>query len=181
MNRNIGRCGSVVAILAIALAISAGASLAEEKADPNLATGSVKKPVVDLPISAAYCENIADAAEEARVAIRARYLKKLETRIEDRMTALEVKRMDVEKWMKRREEFIERAQRNLVEIYTAMRPEAAAQQISIMDDETAAAILLKLKPRVASAILNDIKPKRAARLAAVIAGSAKIHKVGEES
>ncbi|MDH3740148.1 MAG: MotE family protein [Hyphomicrobiales bacterium] len=180
MNRNISRHGSVATALGFTFAIAAGASLAEEKVDHSLTTGSVKKPAA-LPISAAYCENIADAAEEARAAIRAKYLKKLEDRIEERMTALEAKRSDVEKWMKRRQEFIERAQRNLVEIYSAMRPEAAAQQISIMDDETAAAILLKLKPRTASAILNDIKPKRAARLAAVIAGSAKVHKAEDES
>lgn len=180
MSRNLGRRSCAATVFGLTLAIVAGAGLAEENADNGLTTGSVKKPM-ELPISAAYCENIADAAEEARVAIRAKYLKKLEDRIEERVIALEVKRTDVEKWMKRREEFIERAQRNLVEIYSAMRPEAAAQQISIMDDETAAAILLKLKPRTASAILNDIKPKRAARLAAVIAGSAKIHKAEDES
>ncbi|NNE24980.1 MAG: MotE family protein [Rhizobiales bacterium] len=180
MNGNIGRHGSVAAVFGLTFAIAASAGLAEDKADHSLTTGSVNKPVA-LPISAAYCENITDAAEEARVAIRAKYLKKLEGRIEERLTALEAKRSDVETWMKRRQEFIERAQRNLVDIYTAMRPEAAAQQISIMDDETAAAILLKLKPRTASAILNDIKPKRAARLAAVIAGSAKVHEAEDES
>lgn len=172
--------GVVTALCGAAFVVTISTAHAQEKADYGLVTGSVAKPM-ELPATAAYCENIGDAAEEARVAIRAKYLKKLESRIEDRMAALEAKRTDVEKWMKRREEFIERAQRNLVEIYSAMRPEAAAQQISIMDDETAAAILLKLKPRTASAILNDIKPKRAARLAAVIAGSAKVQKDEDES
>ena len=180
MSKGWGTFGGVLLLCAVAFGVTAGAAHAEEKADYGLVTGSTAKPM-ELPATAAYCENIGDAAEEARAAFRAKYLKKLENRIEDRMAALEAKRTDVEKWMKRREDFIERAQQILVEIYTAMRPEAAAQQISIMDDETAAAILLKLKPRTASAILNDIKPKRAARLAAVIAGSATVHKDEDES
>lgn len=172
--------GIAAAVWAMTILAMTGAGQAEEKADYGLITGSIDKPA-DRSISAAYCQNIGEAANEARDAYRAKYLKELEIRIEKRIAALEVKRTKVEKWMKRRESFIDRAQRNLVDIYTAMRPEAAAQQISIMDDETAAAILLKLKPRTASAILNEIKPVRAARLASVIAGSAKVQKAEDES
>lgn len=157
-----------------------GAVLSADKVGEGGTTGSTMKPA-DTTVYAAYCENIGDAAAEARAAIRANYLQELEARVNRRTVQLEVKLKAVEKWMKRRESFIERAQQNLVAIYTAMRPEAAAQQISIMDDETAAAILLKLKPRTASAILNEIQPARAAGLAGVIAGSAKTQKSDDKS
>ena len=180
MNRLSFICRIIVTILAMASAAPVDTGQAAEKADYGLITGSVSKPV-EMSVSATYCENIGDAAIEARDAIRAKYLIELESRIEVRMTALEERRAEVERWMKQREEFIDRAQRSLVDIYTAMRPEAAAKQISILDDLTAAAILVKLKPRTASAILNEIKPIRAARLAGVIAGSAKVEKAKNES
>ena len=135
----------------------------------------------DKAIFSAYCTNVGDAAEEARAGIRQKYLEELEGKIEERIAALDAKRMSIEKWMKRREEFLASATKNLVDIYTAMRPEAAAQQISIMEDETAAAILLRLKPRTASAILNEIKPVRAAWLASVIAGATRRAKPDDKS
>ena len=41
-----------------------------------------------------------------------------------------------------------------------------------MDEETAAAVLLKLEPRTASLILNEMEPTQAARLTAIIGGAA---------
>ena len=134
-----------------------------------------------MPVYSAYCENIADAAEEARASIRKKYLEDIEVRIEQRMKALDESRMVLEKWMKRREKFLAGATQNLIDIYSAMRPESAAQQISIMNEETAAAILLKLKPRTASSILNEIEPEKAAWLATIIAGAAKPPKKDDQS
>ena len=171
---------SKLLVVIIALLASTVAGNADQKANYGLITGSVTK-LANPSAYQAYCENIGDAADEARDAIRMQYLTELETRIDKRITALEEVRKGVEKWMKRREEFIDSAQRNLVDIYSAMRPEAAAQQISILDDETAASILLKLKPRTASAILNEIPPAKAARLASVIAGAAKTQMTKDKS
>jgi flagellar motility protein MotE (MotC chaperone) len=42
-----------------------------------------------------------------------------------------------------------------------------------MDEETASAVLLKLDPTIASKILNDMEPAQAARLTAIIGGSAR--------
>ena len=160
------------AVCGLVVGLASGFSTAGEKAGYGEITGSINTPS-KLSASEAYCRNIGDAAGEARTAWRIKLLRELEAKIEQRLTALDAKRQTIETWMRRRETFIERAQKNLVEIYTAMRPEAAAQQLTLMDDETAAAILLKLKPRIASAILNEIQPTRAARLVGVIAGSAR--------
>jgi flagellar motility protein MotE (MotC chaperone) len=55
-----------------------------------------------------------------------------------------------------------------------MRPDAAALQLAEMDEETAAAMLTKLEMKAASAVMNEMEPQRAARIAAIISGSAKV-------
>jgi flagellar motility protein MotE (MotC chaperone) len=43
-------------------------------------------------------------------------------------------------WVKRREEFLKKADQSVVAIYSQMRPDAASQQIAAMNPEAAAAI-----------------------------------------
>jgi flagellar motility protein MotE (MotC chaperone) len=52
----------------------------------------------------------------------------------------------------------------VIAIYAQMKPNAAAQHLSAMEDAMASAILAKLSPRTASAILNEMEPARAAQL-----------------
>lgn len=120
-----------------------------------------------------YCTNILDAASEARAAFRLKKLKEVEQQIEKRIAALEEKSKELKSWIERREKFIDKAQGQLVAIYKQMRPDAAALQLSALDEMTAAAILLKLKPRTASSILNEMDPKLAARLASFVSYAAK--------
>jgi flagellar motility protein MotE (MotC chaperone) len=54
-----------------------------------------------------------------------------------------------------------------------MKPDAAAQQLSALDEETAAAVLIKLSPKISSALMAEMDAKKAARLTAIIAGSSK--------
>ncbi|MET0220521.1 MAG: MotE family protein, partial [Tardiphaga sp.] len=77
-------------------------------------------------------------------------------------------------WMERRDVFLKRATASLVKIYSQMEPDAAAAQLIAMDEETAASLLMKLEPGNASAILNEMVPDKAARLAAGIAGAARL-------
>ena len=83
---------------------------------------------------------------------------------------LERKKAEFEQWVKRREEFLKKADESVVAIYSQMRPDAASQQIAAMDPEAAAAILAKLSPRIASAILNEMNPAAAAQLTNAMAG-----------
>jgi flagellar motility protein MotE (MotC chaperone) len=73
-----------------------------------------------------------------------------------------------------RDEFLKKAEASIVEIYSRMRPEAAATQISGMADETAAAVLAKLAPRNSSAIFNEMDSARAARLADLLGGMRRV-------
>ena len=109
-------------------------------------------------------------ALDARVAWQQKGLEAAEEKLRQRIDGLEAKRAEYEKWLKLREDFLKKAEENVVEIYSRMNPEAAAQQIANMADDTAAAVLAKLRVRVASAILNEMEPARAAHLADTLGG-----------
>ncbi len=86
------------------------------------------------------------------------------------MAALEAKEAEVKALLDAHEEARKRAEASLVAIYAKMRPDAAAGQISALDDGTAAAVLRGLNARQSSAILNEIPADRAVKLVGTIAG-----------
>ena len=120
-----------------------------------------------------YCVNIANAAADARLVLQKKELAGIEAEIAKRIAQLEEKIAEYQKWLARRDEFSKKANDTILHIYARMRPDAAASQLSALEEETAAAVLMKLEPRKASLILNDMEPARAARLTATIAGAAK--------
>ncbi len=120
-----------------------------------------------------YCANIANPAAEARFAWQKQALAEIERQLGERITLLETKAAELQKWVTRRDEFVDKARQSLVLIYSRMRPDAAAAQLMAMDEETASAVLLKLEPRTASLILNEMEPAQAARLTAIIGGAAR--------
>lgn len=149
------------------------ARLAPQDAPPGaLITGAVDTPGSDL--ARGYCVNIASAAADARVALQRAKLAEAERQISNRIAVLEAKSAEYKAWVERRDMFLTRATDSLVKIYTQMEPDSAALQLVAMDEETAAALLARLEPGSASAILNEMAPERAARLAAGIAGAARV-------
>jgi flagellar motility protein MotE (MotC chaperone) len=120
--------------------------------------------------AADFCKNMTDVALDARVAWQQKQLESSEAKLRERIAELEAKRSEYEKWLKLREDFLKKAEESVVEIYSRMDPDAAAQQIASMNDDTAAAVLAKLRVRNASAILNEMEPRRAAQLADTLAG-----------
>lgn len=120
-----------------------------------------------------YCANIANPAAEARFAWQKQALADIERQLGERIALLDAKTAELQRWVTRRDEFIDKARQNLVQIYTRMRPDAAASQLTAMDEETASAVLLKLEPRTASLILNEMEPTQAARLTSIIGGAAR--------
>jgi flagellar motility protein MotE (MotC chaperone) len=157
---------------------------------PPLTTATVAKPVAPAGRSAPpppasgetvtteqrgsdaadFCKNMTDVALDARVAWQQKQLESSEAKLRERIAELEAKRSEYEKWLKLREDFLKKAEESVVEIYSRMDPDAAAQQIASMNDDTAAAVLAKLRVRNASAILNEMEPRRAAQLADTLAG-----------
>ncbi|MBF9232618.1 MotE family protein [Microvirga sp. BT350] len=171
---------SVLVIASIASG-NASSAYAQEKAAAD--RGPAPKPVELLKDAKAnpYCANIADAAADARFAWQKETLASLEKQIEGRIKVLEEKRAEYEVWLKRRNEFLAKADEGVVAIYARMRPDAAALQLANMHDETAAAILTKLSPRNASAVLNEMEPARAAQLTNVITDTTKRTQENEKS
>ncbi|HWT62794.1 MAG TPA: MotE family protein [Ochrobactrum sp.] len=177
MARNIIRYGSAVALLVAASVpafaqqplppvpapVSAPATAAQQLA--------ASPPIGNLDEIRKFCGNIDDQAADARFALQTKQLNDLKADVEARMRALEDKRKEYEMWLKRRDEFVSKAQDSLVDIISKMKPDAAAAQMSLIGDEAAAALILKLNPRVSSIILNEMPPEKAAKLARVIVGS----------
>lgn len=118
-----------------------------------------------------YCTNISDKAADERYAMQTRELAQLRTDIDSRIEQLDAKRKEYEVWLKRRDEFIDKAEDSLVGIISKMRPDAAAAQMALLGDEAAAALLLKLNPRISSVILNEMPAEKSSKLARVIVGS----------
>jgi flagellar motility protein MotE (MotC chaperone) len=120
-----------------------------------------------------YCTNIADAAIDARIAWQRQNLAEAEKLVQQKATELEAKTAEFQRWLQRRDEFVEKAKKTVVDIYTKMKPDAAALQLQVLDEETAAAVLVKLDPRTASAVMNEMDPTQAARLTSIISGAAR--------
>jgi flagellar motility protein MotE (MotC chaperone) len=140
-------------------------------------TGEDERPRASTPSNGSpaeqYCRNIGDAAAEARYARQKKELEDTEKQVSKRVDELNAKIAEYRRWIARRDAFSRKADAAVVGIYAKMKPDAAAQQLAILDEELAAALLIKLKPRVASAVMNEMEARRAARLAAIIALSTR--------
>lgn len=132
-------------------------------------------PQVETPLAKGYCTTIGTIAADAKFAWQQKAIGELASELDDRIARLQAKTEEYKEWLARRDEFAQRATQNLVTIYSRMRPEAAGQQLTAMDEETASALLMKLDPRVASAILNDMNPQQAAKLTTIISGAGKVN------
>lgn len=158
------------AMLSLALTLTTAVPAGRAVGQVNAAISS---PAPGVDTALAYCSNLADAASDARFTRKVARLQALENELEKRLEALEKKRAEHQEWLDKRQRFLALAQQNVVSIYTAMRPDAASEQLAAMDDITAAAIIARLTPRSASAVLNEMATDKAARIATIISGMAR--------
>ena len=120
----------------------------------------------------AFCGNIADAARDQRYLLQKKELEALQADVDKRMQQLEEGSAKYQEWLKKREDFMQVADTQLVEIYKNMAADSAAAQLEIVKPGIAAAIVMKLSPRLASSILNEMDTKKAAALTTIIAAAA---------
>jgi flagellar motility protein MotE (MotC chaperone) len=120
----------------------------------------------------AFCGNIADAARDQRYLLQKKELEELQAEVDERIGLLEGRSAKYREWLKKREDFMQVADTQLVEIYKNMAPDSAAAQLEIVKPGIAAAIVMKLSPRLASSILNEMDTKKAAALTTIIAAAA---------
>lgn len=118
-----------------------------------------------------YCSNIADAAKDQRYAIQRDELEKLQSDIEARIVELESRKAEYEDWLKRRNEFLAKAEAGLVDIYKNMKADSAAGQLELVNVNIAAAIIMKLAPRQSSLVLSEMSPEKAAQITGIISNA----------
>lgn len=111
-----------------------------------------------------YCSSVAKAATAAKMAAQETRLRELETLIKGRGEELEAKKRELEALVQRYEALLKRADENLVTVYTRMKPDAAAAQFDLLDDDIAVALLNRMSPKVSSSILSEMKATRGATL-----------------
>jgi flagellar motility protein MotE (MotC chaperone) len=136
-------------------------------------------PAETLPASASsdeierFCTNIQDPARDRRYALQRQQLLDLQAGIDKRIKLLEEKRAQYEEWLKRRDDFVAKATGGVVEIYSRMKPDGAAPQLTDMPPDLAAAILMKLDPKQSSLILAEMDAKIAANLTRIMAAAGR--------
>lgn len=118
------------------------------------------------------CGNILDPVREQRYALQVAELEALQAKIQERIDLLETKRVELEQWATKREEFAKQASSMLVDVYASMKPDAAAERLETIDGGLTAALMLKLKPRSAAAILSEMNKEKAALITRIMAASA---------
>jgi flagellar motility protein MotE (MotC chaperone) len=159
------RASLILAAATLALLLGASHTAAMEATAPT--------PPTEQSEIERFCSNIADAARDRRYALQAQELEKLQKDVDKRIKLLEEKRAEYEDWLKRREDFLSKAEDNVVGIYSTMKPDAAAERLAELDAMLAAGILMKLDSRKAGVILNEMERKAAAALTAIMVSATR--------
>jgi flagellar motility protein MotE (MotC chaperone) len=155
-------CKSLGRFLCISVILGASAANGETKKEEEANIGM--QAAVSAAQAQKYCGHIANVANEARNALQKKQLAELEQRVRQRLVELEEKKAELQVLIDRHEALLHRADDALRDVYSRMRPEAAAAQLANMDEETAISLLAQLRPKQASAIFNEMEPAHAATL-----------------
>lgn len=148
---------------ALALGDVASADDLKPRAAPSADAANADSP-------SRYCADFTPSAQEARIAWQMKQLLDLEARVKQRVADIEKAEASIRDWVDKRDAMLKSANDEVVAIYAKMQAETAAQQIALLDDPLATAILAKLKPAAAGAILDQMDAARAARLANLLSG-----------
>lgn len=130
-------------------------------------------PAEEVTGTDAFCDSIIEPARERRYFLKKQELEALLALVTERTAALDKRAAEHKEWIRRREDFAKQATENLVQIYSSMKPEAAAARLSELDMGLAASLLLAITPRQASSILNEMDEKTAADLTGIMSASAR--------
>ncbi|MES5098327.1 MotE family protein [Agrobacterium sp. BA1120] len=119
-----------------------------------------------------YCTNIIDQARDQRYLMQKQELENLQQDVDNRIAVMEARKAEYEDWLKRRNDFMQQAEGNLVNVYKTMKADAAAPQLEQVDAGLAAAIIMKLPPRQSGLILAEMDAKKAAMVASIMSSAA---------
>lgn len=180
------RAGIISALIVAALGFGSMSvrALGESKKDDGLKRDDAIKNREPLALPGAdaqqYCTNIAAAAGAARNARQEKQLLDIEQQIARRLSELEAKRAELQDLMDRHDALVKKVDDGLVAIYARMRAEAAAAQFAGMEEDMAAALLMRLQPKQSSSILNEMDASRAVVLTKKIAAFSTFARAGRK-
>ncbi len=155
------------ALAAFLAAVPVGTAVAEDVAALGSPAGGATQQEIQQ-----FCTSIADPARDQRYLLQKQELEKLQAEVDQRIGVLEQRKAEYEDWLKRRNDFMQQAEVNLVEIYKNMKADAAAPQLEKIDPVLAAAIVMKLPARQSSQILSEMNAEKAAIVAGVMSSAA---------
>lgn len=173
------RYGWLACIAAVAILFSAPVQASDDakaSKERDAADALPLPPATPQQLSPAeqYCSSVVDAAAAAQIAQQTSNMEKARKELAERIAILDAKTAELKIWVKKREEFTAHAGAALIEIYSKMKPDAAARQIAEMSELTAAAVMAKLPPKVSSLVLAEMDATKASRLTAIIAGAGEL-------
>lgn len=119
-----------------------------------------------------YCTNVIDQARDQRYVMQKQDLEKLQEDVDNRIAVMEARKAEYEDWLKRRNDFMQQAEANLVNVYKTMKADAAAPQLEEINPGLAAAIIMKLPPRQSGLILAEMDAKKAGMVASIMSSAA---------
>jgi flagellar motility protein MotE (MotC chaperone) len=155
--RNLALPAAAVVMLTIPGALAQEAP--KEAANPANSQDEIKQ----------YCTNIADSARDQRYLLQKQELEKLQADVDARIGVMDKRKAEYEDWLKRRDDFLQKADAGLVDIYKNMKPDAAAASLNDVRITIAAAIIMKLSARQSSLILSEMDPQKAATVTNIMA------------
>ena len=118
-----------------------------------------------------FCTSIADPARDQRYLLQKQALEKLQSDVDARIAIMDQRKAEYEDWLKRRNDFLAKADDGLVQIYKNMKPDAAAASLDNVKITIASAIIMKLKASQASLILSEMDPQKAATVTNIMASA----------
>lgn len=121
-----------------------------------------------------FCKNVSPVAAEARAAWLQRSIAELEREMAARTALLDARIAEHKEWLAKRQAFADQITGGLVQLFTRMRPDAAALQVAAMDEVMAAALLMRLEPKASSALMSEVPAAKAARLAGILADAGEL-------
>ncbi|CAN2533801.1 hypothetical+protein [Methylocapsa aurea] len=160
---------AAAAFVSCAFAVGAEQKKAEPISRDEPARVREARAAPPAPDARQYCADVAAAASAARNARQEKELLDVEQRIAKRTAELEAKRAELQDVLDRYDTLLKQTDERLVSIYGRMRPEAAAAQFANMEEDMAAAMLMRLQPKQSSAILNEMDASRAVMLTKKVA------------
>lgn len=136
---------------------------------PKCAEGirSQKKDMNEVFIKK-YCKANTKSITLAKIAWQRAKLKKIGSQLDGKITILNKKVAAYQTLLKSISEQRRLVKERVVKIYVAMRPDAAAVQLSRMEEDTAIKVLSLMDAKRASLIMNEMHPPKAAKLAELL-------------